>query len=274
MFYLKECIPSLLTLAERVWMKRKRKGQRALRVRCVQEESPLAPKPLARTERQDAGLRRRERERERDRAETLNASPCVRRCPAVCWFWVMHMTCLFFWCLLSLKTTALQHQTELHTSVKINQTKSTYLNFDSSYGKMFLLQWHQKHFFFCWSLQRKCRKKNDLKMLNRMLQTVCRLIHQLPMQLFQVSRPCKCRSQSVGATFLSADGDDTRIWWMKPIQLSPFSVVIKEEFSSKCRWRVSSATSLRGELHEKMSCHFSQHSNTKVLLLLIPAIKD
>lgn len=72
-----------------------------------------------------------------------------------------------------------------------------------------------------------------------------------------------------GAPLLSANSDGTRIWALKPIQEPILCLYIKGAFSRECRWRVSSVTSLSGELREKMSRHLSQHSNTKVQLLLL-----
>lgn len=71
-------------------------------------------------------------------------------------------------------------------------------------------------------------------------------------------------------TFLSADSDDTRIWRNEANSTVPLLSLERRSFQASADGR-SSTTSLSGQLHEKMSCHFSQHSNTKVLLLLQPA---
>lgn len=114
---------------------------------------------------------------------------------------------------------------------------------------------------FCWFLETACRRTKDqpwAAMRDAAAGFLSKSVSLL--QLFQaLSRPSTCSSQLM-VHVVSCQG-----WHSDP---AVFCLYTWKELSRQCGWRASPATSLRARLHEKMSCYFSAHGNTKVSIIV------
>lgn len=243
---------------------------------CLQQESlgEESDRAAGRTQHRMERVLLTGRERERETGWVIDQQQrvTVRRCPTICWFsctWAGSASAVL------LKNPA-QFLSCTLASVSVclrGIFKKRKINKNLEYGKLHIPFCRELLFSSCVSfcdVLKEKEKSTPSCSGKKGVITLSLQIHQVQMKWSQVLHcPFQAPITGTGAPLLSANSDGTRIWALKPIQEPILCLYIKGAFSRECRWRVSSVTSLSRELREKMSRHLSQHSNTKVQLLLL-----